>query len=651
MLAGMFGVFGVFLDLHPAPRASLPGRIVARGPAARIPPARRGGSGTGTARTGKNSVDGPYAIAKGAPQPGVVVASVSAVKSCLQRGGVFAAVFAMFIVPAEAQLAPGVLQAVPPGSPLPRVLPPNLPPVALPTVPQPPPLAPNVPNAVVHVASVAVEGVTAYKPGQIEALTQGLVGPAVPLAKIEAARQAILQRYRGDGYVLSTVAASIDAEGRLRFVVTEGRIASVRLSRDIGPAGVQVLRFLQRLTQQVPINEATLERYLLLAQDVPGITLHAVLQPSAEEPGALTLVAEVSRAAVSGLLTTDNNAPSYTGPIESLGVVNFNSFSEYGEQTQVSLYHTWLNSQTFGQASSEVFLGSSGLKLRLYGGDGEAVPTGPLGEENYLGVTTVFGAVLTYPLIRSRQQTLNLVGSFDGEDTDIRTSAGIGADSLRIARVGADYVRSDLWLGDDRSAVNSATIRLSRGLSVLGASSNNSTDLPRPGEQIDFSKVSAEITRTQTLFSPWQDATVSLMGLLTGQYSPDRLPPAEQFYLGGLQYTRGYYSGEVVGDKALAATAELQLNTAIDLSRVGLSESIPTQFYTFYDWGEAWQNDPQSLQIRIASAGGGVRVTATSYIDVDLFALARLNRYPTGTGPNVTALPGAAVFWTVTGRF
>ena len=61
------------------------------------------------------------------------------------------------------------------------------------------------------------------------------------------------------------------------------------------------------------------------------------------------------------------------------------------------------------------------------------------------------------------------------------------------------------------------------------------------------------------------------MGLLAGQLSNDILPPAEQFYLGGTQFTRGYYSGQVAGDKALAATAELQLNTGVDLSRLGLS--------------------------------------------------------------------------------
>ena len=134
-------------------------------------------------------------------------------------------------------------------------------------------------------------------------------------------------------------------------MVTEGHIASVKLDGDIGPAGTQVLRFLQRLTEQQPIDSATLERYLLLAQDVPGVTLRAVLEPSTDQPGALNLIAQVSRQPVSGLASIDNRAFNETGPIEMLGLLDLNSFTEFGEKTELSFYHTLPNSENFGQAS------------------------------------------------------------------------------------------------------------------------------------------------------------------------------------------------------------------------------------------------------------------------------------------------------------
>ncbi|MGH7152946.1 MAG: POTRA domain-containing protein, partial [Acetobacteraceae bacterium] len=275
-----------------------------------------------------------------------------------------------------------------------------------------------------RVTHVSVEGVTAYPPAEILSLAQGLVGPSVALPKIEAAREAILQRYRADGYILSAVSANIDAAGNLRFVVTEGRIASVKLAGNIGPAGTQVLRFLNRLTEKRPIDSVTLERYLLLAQDVPGITLHAILQPSAEEPGAVNLIAEVSRQPVSGLATVDNRASPFTGPIESVAVIDLNSFTEFGEKTELSLYHAFPNSETFGQASVESFVGSSGLKVRVYGGYGPTNPTGVFSQIGYYGINTVFGGVVSYPVIRARRQTLNVYSSLDAIESDISTTSG-----------------------------------------------------------------------------------------------------------------------------------------------------------------------------------------------------------------------------------
>ncbi|HEY2621068.1 MAG TPA: ShlB/FhaC/HecB family hemolysin secretion/activation protein [Acetobacteraceae bacterium] len=557
---------------------------------------------------------------------------------------------------------PAPVNPVPQGSPIPRVLPPAPPSVAPGTI-IPPPAAPGaeVPNRSVRVSSVEVEGVTAYPQPEIAQLAAGLVGPEVPLPQIDAARQAILQRYRSDGYVLTTVSANLDNNGRLRFVVTEGHIASVKLDGDIGPAGTQVLRFLNKLTEKQPIDSVTLERYLLLAQDVPGISLRAVLEPSTDTPGALNLIAQVSRQKISGLASIDNRAFDETGPIELLGVLDFNSFSEFGEKTEVSYYHTFPNSQNFGQASSEVFLGASGLKGRVYGGYGTTIPTGSLGLQGYNGTTTVFGTSLSYPIIRSRQQTLNGYLTFDGLDSNISTApAGsprlrASYDALRIMRLGADYALSDLLLGADRSAVNALSLRISEGMKLLGATTDgNSRTSPRQGEQTGFTKINFETSRTQTLFAPWEGATVGLMGLLTGQWSPNVLPPAEQFYLGGARFTRGYYAGQVPGDKALAATVELQLNTGFETTLFQRSFDVSTQYYLFYDWGETWQNLSTDHNAMINSAGGGVRAQVTRYVEVDFEGLARFNRFPNGgntSGSGVSPLYGGAFYWRVLTRF
>jgi len=548
---------------------------------------------------------------------------------------------------------------VPQGSPLPRVLPPSLPSAAPGTeLPLLPPPGTEVPNRPVKVTAVAIEGSTVYPPRDLSPFAGGLIGPTTPLPKIDAARQAILQHYRNAGFVLTTVSVKLDAAGNLRFIVTEGRIVSVKLDGDIGPAGVQVLRFLNRLTETVPIDAKTMERYLLLAQDVPGVTVRAVLQPSEGQPGQLTLIAQVSRKAIGGSFSADNRAFNETGPNEFLGVLDFNSFTSFGERTEVSYYHTFPNSQNFGQVSEEFFVGSSGLKIKIYGGYGQVNPTGSLASTGYQGTTTVFGTQVTYPLIRTREHTLNIYGALDGLESRIDTGTPptrASFDSLRVARIGEDYVRSDILLGPTRTALNTASVRLSQGLQLLGASSTGTAAIsPRQHEQINFTKVNFEFSRTQTLFSPWEGASVALMALVAGQWSNDVLPPAEQFYLGGNRFTRGYYSGQVPGDKALAATVELQLNTGFSAPFLRDDGDVPMQLYAFYDWGETWQNQATDLAVRLASTGAGARVQLTSNVEIDVEGLARLNLYPTTAGrtnPSVSAIHDLALYWRVLGHF
>ena len=159
---------------------------------------------------------------------------------------------------------------VPPGSPIPAIMPPA--PIKVGpglTLPAAGALVNTAPQTPVHVASVAVEGVTVYRPDIIAALIGNLVGAAVPLARIEEARLALLRHYRNDGYPLVRVDSRLDRTGALRFVVTEGRIVAVKLDGDIGPVGTKVLAILNHLTEKTAIDVATLERYLLLAQDIP----------------------------------------------------------------------------------------------------------------------------------------------------------------------------------------------------------------------------------------------------------------------------------------------------------------------------------------------------------------------------------------------
>ncbi len=565
----------------------------------------------------------------------------------------YAVAVVLMAAPAWSQTPP--LSLVPQGSPLPRVLPQPAPGVAPGlSTPTAQPLVTALPGAVVSVSSAELRGVSVYPPGAFDAELAGLRG-TVEQSRVLAVRDAILARYRTDGFLFTAVSVAVEPGGRLVFSATEGRIVDVKLDGNIGPAGVQVLRFLNHLVEAGPLDIATLERWLLLAQDVPGVTLRTVLRPSSGDPGALSLVAQVSRRAVGGLVAADNRGYKGTGPEELLGALSVNSLTQYGERTDVTFFSTARSTELFGQVSTELFIGSYGLKLKVYAGKGTTDPTGSLGQIGYHGDTAIAGVSTSYPVIRRRQESFTLAAFFDLMDGSVQTGTNpstlASRDRLRVFRLGADYALRDLLFGDTRSAVTTASVRLSRGVPGLGGSAQGDALAGRPGEKLAFAKVAAEATRTQTVATIGEASSLALQATLAGQYSEDVLPSAEKFYLGGLRFNRGFYSGEVTGDRALTAALEAQFNTSFDMPWFDQRFDLGTQFYAFYDWGETWQSQSTDQNNRLGSNGLGARLYFPRGVEVDLEGVNRLTRRPLSANANVAADPKQAFYWRLVGRF
>ena len=126
-----------------------------------------------------------------------------------------------------------------------------------------PPLQPQTgPGAVAEIAvgAVQITGAAAVPPEALAPAIAGLAETTIPLARIEEARLGILRAYREAGYPFAAVNAGVTRQAGptpvadLNFVVTEGFVAEVKLEGDIGPAGTQVLRFLNRLIGQRPVS-------------------------------------------------------------------------------------------------------------------------------------------------------------------------------------------------------------------------------------------------------------------------------------------------------------------------------------------------------------------------------------------------------------
>jgi hemolysin activation/secretion protein len=546
---------------------------------------------------------------------------------------------------ALAQVPPGVPRPPPPPADLIDRVGPTTAPALSPRTQPPPPEAQRGPGEAreVAVSTAVVQGNTALDITAFRAVLAPIEGRTVTLARIEETRLAVLGLYRRVGYPFVSVAAALapgpDGRAEVRFAITEGYVAEVRLDGDIGPAGTQVLRFLERVKQARPVSTAAVERALLLASDVPGVTVRGVLQPIQGEPGALRLVAQLSRSPVSGYFSADNRAYRLTGPWQALLVAGLNSFTEYGERTEVSLFGAEQASQWFTQASVETFIGGSGLRVRVYAGMGNTMPTGQLAEIGYEAENRLAGIVATYPIIRSRPANLYAVAQFDIFDSDVFTGVGTssgrnvaGRDRVRTARGGFDGQALDTLLRFLPPASNQASLRIHQGLPVWDATPDNDPDATRIGSQFDFTKFTGDYQRVQPIWSPFDGAMFNIQAYVSGQWSTNILPNAEKYYLGGSRLGRGFYSGQVTGDWGYGYAIELQLDIAYDIpAQPALGNNRgSTQFYIFRDMGWAYQNLDTDADRRLSSWGGGVRTVIADTVQFDLEVARRITTRPDG---------------------
>ncbi|MCC7427669.1 MAG: ShlB/FhaC/HecB family hemolysin secretion/activation protein [Alphaproteobacteria bacterium] len=502
--------------------------------------------------------------------------------------------------------------------------------------------------------AITVQGVTVYPRAEIEAMTRPLIGREVPASEIFALAQAIERKYREDGYflTLAIVPQQRITNGAVQIRIVEGYIDNVRVEGDVGPVQELIERFAARISLSRPTNIRDVERYLLLADDIPGISVRAVMRQGGSTGGS-ELVLQAARKEFDVLAQLDNRGSNFIGPQQFYLTVGANSFTALGERLEALYFTTFDREQNFGQVAASGHVGSDGVRLRAYAGYGRTRPGAALGPTGYRGEVKVAGASASYPVIRSRRANLNVSGGLDMYSSTVDLAGGGASSFTRQSETEVRAARLTIEgnLRDSFNGVTFGQVRVSRGLDMLEATGPGDRLLSRPNIVTDFTKVSGDISRLQALWAS-ESWTFNLLATFAGQWTNDVMYPSEKFFFGGERYGRGFYSGQVTGDRAWATTLELQANTYLALSRDegGRPWGFPAQFYVFFDAGNAYNIAPGDVRsTRLRSYGVGGRFDLNEWLAMELEGVQRETQRVDGA--NARPISGPAFFWRISARF
>ena len=181
----------------------------------------------------------------------------------------------------------------------------------------------------VLVEGVEVTGSTVYDKKQFAELYAGMVGQRVSLAAVYALAQKITSRYGNDGYVLSRAIVppqQLSPNGAIVHIeVIEGYIDRVEWPPQLHRYRDFFTAYAAKITAARPVNIRTIERYLLLAGDLPGLKFKTSLRPSEAARGAATLVVEVAEKRIDANAHIDNRGTPARGPFEYYGSATLNN--------------------------------------------------------------------------------------------------------------------------------------------------------------------------------------------------------------------------------------------------------------------------------------------------------------------------------------
>jgi len=302
----------------------------------------------------------------------------------------------------------------------------------------------------VRLEGVAIEGAE-IDSEQLAALRTRLVGRSLKVAEIFVAARELENRYARSGHVLVRVIVppqKLSDGATLRLKVVEGFIEAVDTSHVPANVRRQVTLRLAPLVGVRDITMTAIERGLLLAADLPGVTLRSTLMAGRAE-GATVLLVEAQQRQMEGFFSLDNTLPSSLGRV-SMGLgLSLNSVLGFGETIYVRASGLPSGGGDTGVLDTTprdralalgaiMPVGADGLTFNLEATDARTAPRHDATQPGFASRFQRLSGRLGYPLVRSRALTASADLAFDAQDERVQLIdpmvAPLSLDRLRIVR-------------------------------------------------------------------------------------------------------------------------------------------------------------------------------------------------------------------------
>jgi hemolysin activation/secretion protein len=478
----------------------------------------------------------------------------------------------------------------------------------------------------VQVKGFLITGNTVFGDAELQAILKPYVGQSLGTEQLLDAAEQIKNRYKDAGYFLTQVFIPPQQvpDGIISLRVVEAHIGNTHAevqSTRVKPELVD--GYMGLLPSGTAVTEQSVERPLLLLNDLPGIKVNSVLKPGASFGEADLDVKVVDEGhTFTGDAYIDNSGNEATGMVRIGADVGANGLLGFGESWALGGMITEHDGVNMVRGAVTAPVGSMGTKLTL---SATSLNYKVIGEDFQKlqadGYAYVGSGFFQHPLVRSRNTNLFLLFGLDLKIVNDRALAGQVQNErhLVVGNLGVTGDFRDQYFG---GSLNSYTATFYPGQNEIVTPESRLRDEIANGHHTagHFEHFNGDFQRLQAITS-----TTSLLLSARGQIALENLDSSEKASLGGPHGVRAYAVGDGVGDDLFQSTLELRQRVP-GWTLLG----APFVFSAFIDGGrvKGW-HDPvatdKDYAVTLGGYGLGVNLTSRDNFQLRLDVAAKIN--------------------------
>ena len=500
--------------------------------------------------------------------------------------------------------------------------------------PEKSPVPKAVDDITFEVKGFDIDGAEFYSKDVVEKIFDSMIGQKITLEQLRNATDELEQKYKNDGYFLVRVLIppqEVD-DGVFKIKVIEGYINNVFVEGGTPYSREKILAIIKKLQNKKPIDLKSLERALLLLNDLPGISGNGVLRQGSEVGSSELLVTINPPPPTSYVLTLNNGASKTMGQYSTNINATFNNpdypsalsfgFSSALKNDDDQLFNPILKAFNTTYSTS---LGDDGLIFSLGGIYAIAKPQGSLKSLGVLSKSYSLAPRLRYPMKRSRAESYYIEGGLNvARSETFLLDSSTTKDKLTVFDL-VFSVTNDIWFGGNTQL----NFTIAQGLDLFDSRSD-SINLPGPSIANFKQKfLKYKFSGSHTL--PIKKINSKLKINAQAQWTNDKLLAGEQITFGGPAIGRGYDAGSIAGERGFGLSFELSKDFfKQEIFNLSLSSY---ELFAFIDYAEAKiLNEPISgnpeRNSYLGSHGIGARFSEKSGLMVDFMIARARNEIP-----------------------